>query len=85
MDPETLKTTIINYAAKDIFDGVGRVFLNEFTKTFNVTIEEVLAALKESGYEHRIVNENILLLTFTLKQPQPFIFKEGAPRIPQEE
>lgn len=63
MDTDTLKEKLIDEASHDIFNGVGRLFLDEFTKTFNVSVDEILTALKDIEYPFRIVNENILLIT----------------------
>lgn len=86
MDRETLQKTIINMAQHDVFDGVGRVFLSEATKTLNISREEILKALKEARYNYR-VSDDILLITFTPRpdQTKNFTFKQGARRYPAEE
>ena len=51
-DEELLKA-FLNEARRDVFQGVGRVFLNEFCKWYGCTPEHVLSILKASGLKWR--------------------------------
>lgn len=78
MDREVLKELIEKAAHKDIFDGTGRILLEEFIKLHDVSIEKVLDATAELGYPYRIINDHILLITFTAKEGRAPLFERGT-------
>jgi len=71
MDKETLKTAIINQAKRSYFNGVGRIQLDEFTKAFNTTLEEIKEALMDMNLKHRFyppIEKPTLLLIYFEKE-----------------
>lgn len=69
MDESALKEALIREANKDIFDGVGRIILEDFERIYLVSREEVLSVLKLINVPLRIVNDHIVLIYFTRRLP----------------
>lgn len=62
---EELLRAVVKEAKCDCFQGVGRIFLGEFSKWYNCTPERVVALLKSSGLKWRFgPTENIILIEF---------------------
>lgn len=60
-----LLAAIVKEAKRDFFMGVGRVFLDEFTKWYNCTPERVIHVLKSSLLKWRYGStNNIILINF---------------------
>jgi len=61
-----LERMIIRAASRDVLDGVGRIFIKDFLRTYNVSREDfdkAIEHLKET-YEIRFpATENIVLIT----------------------
>lgn len=51
---ERIKEIILKEAQKDVFDGVGRVFIETLRTDFNAANEDILEALKLLEYSHRV-------------------------------
>ncbi len=71
MDKETLKTTIINHAKRNYFNGRGRIDLKEFMETFNITLKDIKEALEDMNMKHRFyppTEEPTLLLIYFGKE-----------------
>lgn len=59
MDRNTLQKMILRWARRDFFNGVGRIFLDEFSKAYGVTEQEVVSTLKEMGCEFQVLGDII--------------------------
>jgi len=67
MDRRTLQEIIIREARRDLFQGVGRIRIDEFLHNYGVTREEFIATLKTLPNDHRITINNMALI-YGLKQ-----------------
>jgi len=67
MDRRTLQETIIREARRDLFQGVGRIRIDDFLHNYGVTREEFTAALKALPNKHRFTINNMALI-YDLKQ-----------------
>jgi len=62
-DGELLKA-LLNEARRDCFQGVGRVFLSEFSRWYNCKPERVVSLLKASGLRWRFgPTDDIVLIS----------------------
>lgn len=64
MDEKTLQDSIIKEANQDIFDGVGRIFVESFLEKTGALRQELLDALETFRYRYRFHSEDVLLIYF---------------------
>jgi len=60
MDKSTLQKVILRWARRDYFNGWGRIFLDEFTKAYGVSEQEVMET-KETDSEFH-VSGNVIII-----------------------
>jgi len=68
LDKKTLQNLIIKEARRDLFNGVGRIFVDQFLKETGISRKELIEALKDLKY--RLHSENILLIYFRERDPK---------------
>lgn len=64
MDSEQLKKIMLREANLDLFDGTGRIFIDDFTEAYGVTRQEFFEGLENIGFETRIHGDRIALIYF---------------------
>ena len=74
MDAGALEEILIEQSKKDVFDGVGRVFLNEIKTALDVSEDDLKKAIGNlrKEYDVRIHDDKILLISLQPRPNRPF-------------
>lgn len=77
MDRTNIKEALIRLSKQDVFDGVGRVFLEEAKRDLNLTQDDIEKTIQKIKQDHEIqVHDNkILLITLHPRPTRTFTFK----------
>ena len=77
MVEQNLPQVLIRLSERDVLDGVGRVFLDEVRKEFNISEDDIKKAIDQlkEQYDVRVHDGKILLITLQPRPNRPFTLR----------
>jgi len=77
MDKANIKEILIRLSKQDVFDGVGRLFIEEAKRDLNLTQDDIEKAIEEIKHEHevRVHDNKILLITLQPRPKRPYTLR----------